>query len=48
MLRAPLDLPLPDHVDVTTPIEAVGYIATVALWLAGVAAVIVIKFRMTR
>jgi hypothetical protein len=38
---------LADHVNLA-PMEAAGYMATVALWLAGVALVVIHKLRAAR
>ena len=37
-----------DHVELASPIEAVGYLAAVVLWLAGVALVVLHKLRASR
>jgi hypothetical protein len=39
---------LVDHVHLASPMEAVGYLAAVALWLAGVAFVVLHKLRASR
>ena len=37
-----------DHVELATPLEAVGYLVVVALWLAGVSLLVLRKLRMSR
>jgi hypothetical protein len=44
----PVAARLLDHVELATPIEAVGYVAAVVLWLAGAAFVVMHKLRASR
>jgi hypothetical protein len=44
----PIAAQLLDHVQLASPIEAVGYIAAVVLWLLGVSVVVLHKLRASR
>jgi hypothetical protein len=48
MMLHPVAALLLDHVELATPMEAVGYIAAVVLWLAGVTLVVLHKLRASR
>lgn len=48
MMLHPIAAPLLDHVQIASPLEAVGYVAAVVLWLAGVTFVVARKLRMSR
>jgi hypothetical protein len=44
----PIAATLLDHVELASPVEAVGYVAAVVLWLAGVALFVLHKLRASR
>jgi len=44
----PLAARVLDHVELASPIEAVGYVAAVVLWLVGVTLFVLRKLRASR
>jgi hypothetical protein len=44
----PIAARLVDHVELATPLEAVGYVVAVVLWLAGISFAVIRKLRMSR
>ena len=44
----PIAATLLDHVELASPVEAMGYVTAVVLWLVGVTLVVVHKLRTSR